>query len=106
MRMPARAACVCEHEIVWPLEKHAHAGSRTRVTSMGGLYDAATLHALLHAKACNHPVDAGALSAKRCLHTIFISAPLAILFVDGRVSQMHVLGTWAATTNLCVFPAW
>ena len=25
----------------------AHAGSRTRVTSMGGLYDAATLHALL-----------------------------------------------------------
>jgi hypothetical protein len=24
----------------------AHAGSRTRVTSMGGLYDAATLHAL------------------------------------------------------------
>ena len=27
--------------------KDAHAGSRTRVTSMGGLYDAATLHALL-----------------------------------------------------------
>ena len=26
--------------------KDAHAGSRTRVTSMGGLYDAATLHAL------------------------------------------------------------
>ena len=25
----------------------AHAGSRTRVTSMGGLYDAATLRALL-----------------------------------------------------------
>ena len=25
----------------------AHAGSRTRVTSMGGLYDAATLHALV-----------------------------------------------------------
>jgi hypothetical protein len=27
--------------------RNAHAGSRTRVTSMGGLYDAATLHALL-----------------------------------------------------------
>ena len=27
--------------------KYAHAGSRTRVTSMGGLYDAAALHALL-----------------------------------------------------------
>ena len=27
--------------------KCAHAGSRTRVTSMGGLYDAVTLHALL-----------------------------------------------------------
>ena len=27
--------------------KTAHAGSRTRVTSMGGLYDAATLHALM-----------------------------------------------------------
>ena len=27
----------------------AHAGSRTRVTSMGGLYDAATLHVLLAA---------------------------------------------------------
>ena len=26
---------------------NAHAGSRTRVTSMGGLYDTATLHALL-----------------------------------------------------------
>ena len=26
---------------------NAHAGSRTRVTSMGGLYDAATLHAPL-----------------------------------------------------------
>ena len=26
--------------------KNAHAGSRTRVTSMGGLYDTATLHAL------------------------------------------------------------
>ena len=29
--------------------KYAHAGSRTRVTSMGGLYDAATLHALVRA---------------------------------------------------------
>ena len=29
--------------------KHAHAGSRTRVTSMGGLYDAATLRALMPA---------------------------------------------------------
>ena len=28
-----------------PSEKSAHAGSRTRVTSMGGLYDAVTLHA-------------------------------------------------------------
>ena len=27
--------------------KYAHAGSRTRVTSMGGLYDAVTLHALV-----------------------------------------------------------
>ena len=26
---------------------NAHAGSRTRVTSMGGLYDTATLHALV-----------------------------------------------------------
>ena len=29
-----------------PCIKYAHAGSRTRVTSMGGLYDAVTLHAL------------------------------------------------------------
>ena len=29
-------------------EIHAHAGSRTRVTSMGGLYDTATLHAPMH----------------------------------------------------------
>ena len=28
-------------------KEHAHAGSRTRVTSMGGLYDAATLRALM-----------------------------------------------------------
>ena len=26
-------------------ERDAHAGSRTRVTSMGGLYDTVTLHA-------------------------------------------------------------
>ena len=32
---------------VWPPQGHAHAGSRTRVTSMGGLYDAATLRALV-----------------------------------------------------------
>ena len=33
--------------------KYAHAGSRTRVTSMGGLYDAATLRALiLHTIKC------------------------------------------------------
>ena len=31
-------------------QKNAHAGSRTRVTSMGGLYDTATLHALAHHK--------------------------------------------------------
>ena len=30
--------------------KNAHAGSRTRVTSMGGLYDTATLHALMSQK--------------------------------------------------------
>ena len=29
------------------VQKTAHAGSRTRVTSMGGLYDAATLRALV-----------------------------------------------------------
>ena len=29
------------------IAKSAHAGSRTRVTSMGGLYDTATLHALM-----------------------------------------------------------
>ena len=32
------------------ISANAHAGSRTRVTSMGGLYDAATLRALLNAK--------------------------------------------------------
>ena len=30
---------------VFHFRRHAHAGSRARVTSMGGLYDAATLHA-------------------------------------------------------------
>ena len=30
-------------------QRNAHAGSRTRVTSMGGLYDAATLRALTRA---------------------------------------------------------
>ena len=29
------------------IKASAHAGSRTRVTSMGGLYDTATLHALM-----------------------------------------------------------
>ena len=34
---------------VCKIEKYAHAGSRTWVISMGGLYDAATLHAPCHA---------------------------------------------------------
>ena len=33
--------------MVPPDGANAHAGSRTRVTSMGGLYDAATLRALM-----------------------------------------------------------
>ena len=41
---------VCKHrcsiQVDAPETDHAHAGSRARVTSMGGLYDAATLHAL------------------------------------------------------------
>ena len=35
---------IMRFRVQWP--KDAHAGSRTRVTCMGGLYDAATLHAL------------------------------------------------------------
>ena len=34
---------------------NAHAGSRTRVTSMGGLYDAATLRALVHSNLDHYP---------------------------------------------------
>jgi hypothetical protein len=39
----------CSDQTCWAHStnaKHAHAGSRTRVTSMGGLYDTVTLHAL------------------------------------------------------------
>ena len=40
--------------------RSAHAGSRTRVTSMGGLYDTATLHALLLLlRLCNKNRDSG-----------------------------------------------
>ena len=38
---------ITAEERLTALSISAHAGSRTRVTSMGGLYDAATLHALL-----------------------------------------------------------
>ena len=37
---------------------NAHAGSRTRVTSMGGLYDAATLHALLAPQGGDYSISA------------------------------------------------
>jgi hypothetical protein len=40
---PAINFCTRPHRMA---VKYAHAGSRTRVTSMGGLYDAVTLHAL------------------------------------------------------------
>ena len=43
----------------WQDNTHAHAGSQTRVTSMGGLYDTATLRALLltmHFQNCTHLV--------------------------------------------------
>ena len=38
------------------MHENAHAGSRTRVTSMGGLYDAATLHALVSKRHMGKPV--------------------------------------------------
>ena len=44
--------------------KNAHAGSRTRVTSMGGLYDAATLRALV-AEVFSFECDAHAMRASR-----------------------------------------
>ena len=37
----------CSIQVDAPETDHAHAGSRARVTSMGGLYDAATLRALM-----------------------------------------------------------
>ena len=38
--------CLCQAGGEGLRKTNAHAGSRTRVTSMGGFYDAATLHAL------------------------------------------------------------
>ena len=43
---PLRVAKPAPTRKVWPRRLNAHAGSRTRVTSMGGLYDTATLRAL------------------------------------------------------------
>ena len=45
--------------------KYAHAGSRTRVTSMGGLYDTVTLHAredMSENCIVNHDIEVGAES--------------------------------------------
>lgn len=50
------------------IRKTAHAGSRTRVTSMGGLYDAATLHALLM------PCDRQSLHITRRAYSILLIA--------------------------------
>ena len=51
---------VCKHrcciQVDAPETDHAHAGSRARVTSMGGLYDAATLHALAIADKSNFQI--------------------------------------------------
>ena len=44
--LEARSCVEVSHEEL-AVRKFAHAGSRTRVTSMGGLYDTATLHARL-----------------------------------------------------------
>ena len=45
---PQRLTCALARRMGMKAKSHAHAGSRARVTSMGGLYDAATLHALMH----------------------------------------------------------
>ena len=42
---------------------NAHAGSRARVTSMGGLYDAATLRALLESLRSGYQASVFAFSA-------------------------------------------
>ena len=66
---------------------NAHAGNRTRVTSMGGLYDTATLHALVLANVSNNnPLSQHTVEVTG-LPTCLIGAPL-----------------WAtkAKTNFCV----
>ena len=55
-------------DLYYGLSRNAHAGDRTRVTSMGGLYEAATLHALV---ACNirvaiRDVTVGTIAAGIC----------------------------------------
>ena len=58
-----------------PSNAHAHAGSRTRVTSMGGLYDAATLRA---------PVQltfAPASSVADCHRIFFAVLPFFVFFI-------------------------
>ena len=57
----------------------AHAGSRTRVTSMGGLYDAATLHALLIIRC-----------AKTC--ATYTTHPDASHFYDTRITATRMPG--------------
>ena len=48
-------------------QKHAHAGSRTRVTSMGGLYDTVTLRALATKVQEVFPADAVMFAGLFCL---------------------------------------
>jgi hypothetical protein len=62
-------------------ETYAHAGSRTRVTSMGGLYDAVTLHALnwFHFQKCRNKVVRSATCHVPHLANFFpMSCPLLL----------------------------
>ena len=80
-----KAPCSCTHgrrlHFSGPSSRAtcAHAGSRTRVTSMGGLYDAATLHALLIIR-CE----------KTC--TTYTTHPDASHFYDTRITATRMPG--------------
>ena len=99
--------------------KTAHAGSRTRVTSMGGLYDAATLHALMSTRAHDLIFAMARIMHQRCPQLLFqvfsqlaargasactlACRPLPILFgaLGGKEIHMDTMG-WAQSSELAL----
>ena len=83
-------------------QKYAHAGSRTRVTSMGGLYDAATLHARYISELVHTYMDSRVLRMPTGSELCVVAATIRSCFLEvSKYTCVKPARVGTATGNSC-----